>query len=73
MDILVCPVTKSELTLEVTREENGEVLNGTLRCEEGHVFPIKDGIPNMLPPDIREQLDTSATHERGTNDAEPVT
>ena len=64
MDILVCPVTKSALTLEVTREENGEVLDGTLRCEEGHVFPIEDGIPNMLPPNIREQLDT---------DPEPVT
>ena len=57
MDILVCPVTKSALTLEVTREENGEVIEGTLRCEEGHVYPIADGIPNLLPPDLREAID----------------
>jgi len=57
MDILVCPVTKSALTLEVTSEENGDVIEGTLRCEEGHVYPINDGIPNLLPPDLREAID----------------
>ena len=67
MDILVCPVTKSALTLEVTREENGDVLDGTLSCEEGHVFPIEDGIPNMLPPNIRDQIDTDSSPEDETS------
>lgn len=57
MDILVCPVTKSALTLEVTSEEDGEVLEGSLRCEEGHEYPIVEGIPNLLPPDLREAID----------------
>ncbi len=57
MDILVCPVTKSALTLEVTSEENGEVITGTLTSEEGRVYPIEDGIPNLLPPDLREAID----------------
>jgi len=60
MDILVCPVTKSALTLEVTREADGEVLEGTLRCAEGHRYPIADGIPNLLPPDLREAIDGAA-------------
>ncbi|MDA0352416.1 MAG: Trm112 family protein [Chloroflexi bacterium] len=60
MDILVCPVTKSALTLEVTREADGEVLEGTLRCAEGHSYPIADGIPNLLPPDLREAIDGAA-------------
>lgn len=61
MDILVCPVTKSALRLEVTREEDGgEILEGMLRCEEGHEYPIVDGIPNLLPPDLREAIDGPA-------------
>ena len=57
LDILVCPVSKSALTLEVTKEDDGEVLEGTLRCEEGHAYPIEDGIPNLVPPDLREAID----------------
>jgi len=64
MDILVCPVTKSALTLEVTREDGSEILEGTFTCEEGHVYPIEDGIPNLLPPDLREAIDgTPATSD----------
>lgn len=66
MDILVCPVTKSALTLEVTREEDGEVLTGTLRCEEGHEYPIEEGIPNLLPPDLREAIDGAPATSDGS-------
>jgi uncharacterized protein len=57
MDILACPICKGELTLTVTSEEAGEVLTGTLycaHCEEA--YPIDDGIPNLLPPDLRRAL-----------------
>lgn len=55
MEILVCPLDKGELTLTVDREEDGEILAGTLRCQScGERFPIEDGIPNMLPPDLRD-------------------
>jgi uncharacterized protein YbaR (Trm112 family) len=57
LDILVCPVSKGPLTLVVTNETSEEILEGTLTCEEGHVYPIEDGIPNLLPPDLREAID----------------
>ena len=51
MDILVCPVCKEPLELTVEREEDGEVIAGTLTspgCKR--TYPIEDGIPNLLPP-----------------------
>jgi len=57
LDILVCPVSKGPLTLTVTNEADGEILEGSLACEEGHSFPIEDGIPKLLPPDLREAID----------------
>lgn len=53
MDILCCPVCKGELELTVEVEED-EIVTGVLRCpscEED--YPIEDGIPNLLPPDLR--------------------
>jgi uncharacterized protein YbaR (Trm112 family) len=55
MDILVCPVCKGDLQLNVYKEEDGQVLEGRLRCEACHEdYPIDDGIPNLLPPDLRD-------------------
>ena len=55
MDILVCPLDKHELELSVDEEDGEEVLAGSLTCSEcGEVYPIDDGIPNLLPPDMRE-------------------
>jgi uncharacterized protein YbaR (Trm112 family) len=55
MDILVCPLDKSELELAVDDEDDDEILEGQLTCIEcGEVYPIEDGIPNLLPPDMRE-------------------
>lgn len=52
MDILACPVCKGELTLSVVKEED-EVIDGTLRCAAcDHAYEIRDGIPNLLPPDF---------------------
>jgi len=56
MDIVCCPVDKSELELEATERDGEEVLEGTLTCTEcGEEYPIDDGIPNLLPPDMREE------------------
>ena len=56
MDILCCPLDKSELELEVIRENDEEVLEGRLVCTEcDEEYPIEDGIPNLLPPDMREE------------------
>jgi len=55
MDIVCCPVDKSELELEVETRDGDEVLEGTLVCTEcGEEYPIDDGIPNLLPPEMRE-------------------
>jgi uncharacterized protein YbaR (Trm112 family) len=53
MDILACPVCKTHpLELKATKEDDKEVLEGTIRCPKCQVdYPIEDGIPNMLPPD----------------------
>lgn len=59
MDIICCPVDKAELELDVESEDDGDIIEGTLTCTEcGEVYPIEEGIPNLLPPDMRE--DTAA-------------
>lgn len=55
LDIVCCPLDKSELELEVDARDGEEILSGTLVCTEcGERYPIEDGIPNLLPPDMRE-------------------
>lgn len=53
MEILACPVCKGDLELTVEKEED-EVLEGTLRCKScNNKYEIREGIPNLLPPDFR--------------------
>jgi uncharacterized protein YbaR (Trm112 family) len=55
MEILACPVCKADLELEVSEEDENEVITGTLTCTKcGERYPITDTIPNLLPPDQRE-------------------
>jgi len=52
--ILCCPVCKGPLLLEVEGEEAGEILKGTFYCKVcSEYYPIDDGIPNLLPPELR--------------------
>ncbi|MFC6717418.1 methytransferase partner Trm112 [Natrialbaceae archaeon GCM10025810] len=56
LEILCCPLDKHDLELENPEyEDDGdEVVDGTLVCSEcGERYPIEDGIPNLLPPDMR--------------------
>ncbi len=47
LDILVCPISKKTVSLD---EETNELI-----CEEsGLAYPIKDGIPVMLPEEARK-------------------
>jgi uncharacterized protein YbaR (Trm112 family) len=56
IEILCCPVDKHELELETTDQEGEEIVAGELVCTEcGEAYPIEDGIPNLLPPDMREE------------------
>lgn len=54
MEILVCPLCKGDLQLTVDTEEGDEILAGTLVCSQcNERYAIEDGIPNLLPPDLR--------------------
>ncbi len=51
MEILACPVCHGELVLTVAKEEDGEIVSGSLysaRCPR--TYPIIDSIPELLPP-----------------------
>jgi uncharacterized protein YbaR (Trm112 family) len=66
MDILACPLDKAELRLDVTAEQDGDVLAGTLTCTEcGEAYPIVEGIPNLLPPDLREAMAEASADPTG--------
>ncbi len=47
LEILVCPVTKSRLTYD---EEAGELVS----VQAGLAYPVRDGIPVMLPEEARK-------------------
>jgi len=50
LEILVCPVTRATLTFD--REKNELVSKAA-----GLAYPIRDGIPIMLPEEARELSD----------------
>ena len=58
MEILACPVCKGELELRSESEEGDEVITGSLICAAcDETYPIEDSIPNLLPPDLRRELE----------------
>lgn len=75
VDILACPLDKSELRLDVTRAEadadgtdgtDSEVIEGTLTCTAcGEAYPIAEGIPNLLPPDLRAAMADASSEPTG--------
>jgi uncharacterized protein YbaR (Trm112 family) len=57
MDIICCPLDKHELELSVEEREDDDIIDGTLTCTDcGETYPIEDGIPNLLPPDMRDEV-----------------
>ncbi len=55
LEVLCCPLCKGDLTLEAKSKDGEEILTGTLTCPNcSVVYPIEDGIPNLLPPDERD-------------------
>jgi uncharacterized protein YbaR (Trm112 family) len=47
LEILVCPITKGPLELDATRQE---LISRSAKL----AYPIRDGIPIMLPEDARK-------------------
>jgi uncharacterized protein len=55
LEILCCPVCHGDLALTVKRQEGREIIDGTLGCSKcKEIYPIEDGIPDLLPPDERD-------------------
>jgi uncharacterized protein YbaR (Trm112 family) len=53
MEIIVCPVCKGKLELKVTDKKDADIVGGSLLCPKcNHSYPIQEGIPNLLPPEI---------------------
>ena len=66
MEILACPVCKGPLTLTIEATEGDEVLTGDLFCAKcNEHYPITDGIPNLLPPDMRRAFESDAPPRSG--------
>jgi uncharacterized protein YbaR (Trm112 family) len=60
MEILCCPLDKDDLELAVEESEGDEIVTGTLTCTEcDTTYPIEDSIPNLLPPDMRDDEATA--------------
>ena len=57
MEILCCPVCKGDLELTVeTRADDGDIVTGALRCGKcAFDYPIEEGIPNLLPPELQKK------------------
>ena len=52
VEILACPVCKTELTLTISKKDGEDVLEGALACAKcERSYPVEDGIPNLLPPE----------------------
>jgi uncharacterized protein len=47
LELLVCPVTKTRLQYDAVRQE-------LISTAAGLAYPIRDGIPIMLPDEARE-------------------
>lgn len=55
LDLLACPLCKGMLKFTLEEERDGEVLSASLDCSGCNVrYSIFQGIPNLLPPDLRE-------------------
>ena len=54
MDILACPQCKGRLELSVEEERDERIVTGSLDCPKcSETYPIRDSIPNLLPPHLR--------------------
>ncbi len=71
LDYIVCPVDGQALRLEQADESpgTGEIAEGTLRCREGHAYPITRGVPRLfaqerLPEGARSTKDSFSSKWR---------
>ena len=49
LDFVVCPICATDLALDAETDSDDHVNFGTVSCVSGHMFPIVDGVPRLLP------------------------
>ena len=54
LPLLASPETGGPLTLTVRQRDGEEVTDGSLTDDAGHLYPIQDGIPRLLPRELLE-------------------
>lgn len=55
LELVVCPVCGCLLRIEEgddVRRDGDEIIAAALRCSEGHRFPVVNGVPRLLPPEL---------------------
>jgi len=55
LNFLRCPKCRKALRITEISEQNEGIDQGSLTCEKGHQWPIKDGIPSLLFPELTEE------------------
>jgi SAM-dependent methyltransferase len=46
--VLICPICKSSFVLKTSKRRQNEIIEGSLICDKGHKFPIKNGVPRLV-------------------------
>lgn len=55
IEIIRCPLCKANFSLAIESEEDNDIDTGKLICTGcNEEFPIENGIPNLLPPELRQ-------------------
>jgi SAM-dependent methyltransferase len=54
LEILTCPHDQSSLRL-VGATNGADVVEGSLRCERGHEWPVRESVPRMVPDENDQQ------------------
>ncbi|HDQ16081.1 MAG TPA: Trm112 family protein [Bacteroidetes bacterium] len=50
IDFLCCPTCKSDLKLEIVKEDKDEIIKGVFTCKKCNTkYYIENGIPHLLP------------------------
>jgi arsenite methyltransferase len=75
LEILIDPVTKGRLRFEVSSAAGGEVLEGSLRGEDGRGYPITGGVPRFVLTEDGGQRQTEGSFgfkwsQRGSYESE---
>ncbi len=69
LPLLRSPETGGLMTLEIQAAEGEDITTGSLQDEAGHTYPIEDGIPRLLPREMRgEQLSEIAARDAQVSD-----